>query len=132
MALREILTELHVAGQRVDGPTTTKRNVAFVGPKDLKSWIREEFKSIIMLIKCKTKFGIINLEGNSFGQRLNDYATLKNRHKHMTIGLDMVGPNLKCNLGILLDIARVEYGSDNVGHEKISKMFKERVGFESD
>ena len=56
--------------------------------------------------------------------------TLKHRHKCMAIGLEMVDPNIKCNVGICLGMVRIEDGTDKVGHETLSKIFKERVGYE--
>ena len=40
-ALRELLTEIHVSGQRVGGAMATRRDEDRVGPKDLKSCLRE-------------------------------------------------------------------------------------------
>ena len=54
-ALREILTETHISGQRVVGGLTTTIYVPFVVLKELKSYMREEFKLMIILIKCVAK-----------------------------------------------------------------------------
>ena len=86
-ALRELLNETHVSGQRVDGDIATTRGTPFIVPKDLNSWMREEFKLMTMFIKCVTKCGLLNLEGKQLRQVLNECATLKNRHNCMAIGL---------------------------------------------
>ena len=72
--LRELLTETHVAYQNA---TTTTRDLSFVGPKAFKSWLREEFKLMIIFVKNAAKCGIINSEDDPFGQVLNDCVTLK-------------------------------------------------------
>ena len=84
---------------------------------------------MIMLVKHSDKCGIINSETNPFGQWLNDCTTLKNRHKCVAIGFEMVNPNLKCSMGIFLRMVRVEDGYDKTWHETMSIMFKERVWF---
>ena len=73
----------------------TTRGAVFIGSKDLKSYLREELKFMIMFVKCIVKLGHTHVEGNPFVQFLNDYVTLKNRHKCMPLGLGMVDPNLK-------------------------------------
>ena len=80
-----------------------------------------------MLIKHIDKFELINLEGNTFGQGLNDCATLKNRHKRVVTGLEMVDPNLKCNLVTCLGMTRIKDGADEDGHDTLFKIFVERV-----
>ena len=52
-------------------------DVPFVGPKDLNSWVREEFKLIMTFIKCVTKYEIINSEGNTFSQGLSNCTAFK-------------------------------------------------------
>ena len=67
LTLREILTEAHVSCQRVGRAFATTRDVPFVGPKDLKSWVRDEFKVMILFIKYIVKSGSMCLEGNPVG-----------------------------------------------------------------
>ena len=57
-ALRELLTEVHVTGQRVGGAMVATRGAACVGPKDLKSLEIEEFELIIMLKNISLNMGL--------------------------------------------------------------------------
>ena len=108
--LRELLTETHASGQRVARNISTTRDAPLIVSKTLKYWMREEFKLMIIFITHITKCGLIN-PGKLFGQGLSDCATLKNRYKDMTMWLEIVDPNLKCNLGALLGIERVKDGA---------------------
>ena len=58
LVLRELLTEAHVSSQRVGGVIAMIRDAPFVGPKDLNSWVREEFKLIILFINKIVKCGL--------------------------------------------------------------------------
>ena len=66
--LIELLIETCVLGQRVDAAIATTRDVPFVGPNDLKPWMREESKLMIMtmIIKYIAKLGFVDSEGNPF------------------------------------------------------------------
>ena len=103
-SLRELLTETCVFTQRVDGSIKTTSNAPFISPIDLNSWVREESELIIMPISHIVKCGIINLDSNPFVQELNDCANLKSRYECMEIGLDIVDPNPKFDLGMFLGI----------------------------
>ena len=46
------------------------------------------------------------------------------------MGLDMVDPDLKCNLGMCLSMVRIKDVTDVARHETLSKIFVERIGFE--
>ena len=48
---------------------------------------------------------------------------------YMDLGLEMVDPQLKRNLGACLVMVRVKDGSDKAGHDTINKIYEERVGF---
>ena len=39
--LRELLAEVHVFSQRVGRDISATRDFPFIGPKDLKSWMKE-------------------------------------------------------------------------------------------
>ena len=47
----------------------------------------------------------------------------------MTLGLEMVDPQLKCKLGMCLGIARIKDGTDKAGCDTTNKIYEERVGF---
>ena len=48
----------------------------------------------------------------------------------MAIGLEMVDPNLKCNIGIFLGMTRIKDVAGKVGHEKLSKTCTKLIGCE--
>ena len=87
---------------------------------------------MITFINNITTCGLINSEGNPFGQGLNDCGTLKNRNKHMTMRLEVEDPNIKCNLGACLGMKRIKDGADKPRHDAFSKISVERVGFKYD
>ena len=120
---------MHVSGQRVGRTISTTRGIVCVGRKELNSWVREEFQLMIALMKYIVKFGHMRSKGDQFAQFLNDCATLKNRHKHMSLRLEMAYPRLKCDLDICLGVVRVKDGADKTGHATINLIFDERVGF---
>ena len=130
-SLREFLTKVHAYGQRVGGDNSTKRDAPFVGHKDLKSWIREEFKLIILFIKNIIKSKLMHSEGTPFGQELNDCVTLKNRHKCMDLGSEMACPNLKRNLATCLVLMIIKDSYHETGHDEIDKIFEEKVGLKN-
>ena len=47
----------------------------------------------------------------------------------MTFGSDIVCPNMKCDLGVRLGMARVKDGHEKAGCDLITKILEERVGF---
>ena len=66
LALRESLTETRASGQRVGGAVGKTRGIAFIVINKLKSWMREEFKLMISLMKHIVKLGHERVEGNPF------------------------------------------------------------------
>ena len=48
----------------------------------------------------------------------------------MAMGLEMVDPNLKWNLGTCLGIVWTKDGADEAVHDALSKIFEEWVGFQ--
>ena len=126
-----MLTETCLSGQRVTKDVATARDAALITHKGLNSWVREEFKLMIIFITCISKCALINSEGKPFGQALNDCDALKNRRKCMSMGLEMVDSNLKCNFGTCLEIERIKDGAYESGNDTLSKMFIERVGFKN-
>ena len=82
-----------------------------------------------MVFKYIAKFRLESSEGNPLRQGLSDYTTLKIRCKCTSMGLEMVGPNLKCNLGAYLCMARIKDGTFVAGHDALSKMLFDRFGY---
>ena len=50
-ALRELLVEAHVPGQRVASASVVARDTPLIGPKHLKFWVRKEFELTIAFVK---------------------------------------------------------------------------------
>ena len=57
-ALRELLTEAHDSDHRVSGAIATTRYAPFIGTKDLKMRVKEEFKLMMLFIKHMVKCGL--------------------------------------------------------------------------
>ena len=68
-------------------------------------------------------------EGNQFVQALNDSATLKNLHKRVALGLEIVGPGFECYLSMSLFMVWIKDGTGKDGCDTISKIYEERVEF---
>ena len=79
---------------------------------------------MIVIINHIAKFGFVYSEGNKFAQALNDCANLKNRHKWMTLGLKMVGPQLKHIFCAFLGMILIKDGNDKAGQNKINKIYE--------
>ena len=78
---------------------------------------------MIMFIKYIAKLGHVCAEVNVFAQFLNDYATLKIRHKRMYLGLEMEDLSLKCDFSTLLGMLCAKYGTDKARIDKINLLF---------
>ena len=63
-------------------------------------------------------------QGNPFAQGLHDCATLKNKTKHMALGLEFVDPDLDRNHSVCLGMTPIKDGLDVTGVAHIEAQVK--------
>ena len=105
----------------------TTRVIPFVRPKKLKSWVRGESRLMIAFVKNIDELRFAFSEGNPISQALNDCTTLKNQHDYVTLGLEMVDPQLKRNVGVFLGMVRIKDGDDKARCDTINKIYEKKL-----
>ncbi len=101
----------------------------FIGPKELKDWVVEEYDLCNTLIKMLLTEKMEQAKGNTFAQITHDGATLDNRQHYQAVGIQFISPSWDRNYVVCTAFKRSLYNTGEDVAELISKTMRERTGF---
>lgn len=102
----------------------------FLSQKQLKEWVRAEFRIFLTFLRYAVATKMEDAEGNPFAQAIHDGGTLANKCKYQACGLQFISEKADANLVVCIGLVKSPHNTDMDVANLFKDVCKERTGFE--